>query len=299
MKRQLRTLASGGTFFEGPRWRKGCWWVSDFYRHAVYAVTPEGEMSKAVDVPKQPSGLGWMPDGSMLIVSMRDQRLLRWTPDGELLEHADLSAHTPQLLNDMVVDQQGRAWVGHFGFDLMSGEDPRPTSLLCVDLDGSSEVVADGLYFPNGMVITPDGTTLIVAESFGCRFSAFTVGQDGQLHDRRVWAQLAPTPELGSFEDVLPQLEVGPDGCSLDAEGCIWVADAFNGRCLRVAEGGEIVESIAMPDGLQAFACMLGGNDGCTMLICSAPDFHEEVRAASREALLLTCRVDVPHAGIP
>src|SRR3954466_5843794 len=162
----VTTLFEGGSFFEGPRWRDGRWWVSDFYRHGVFTVTPEAESSEVVHVDGQPSGLGWMPDGSMLIVSMRDRRLLRRSVDGEVVEHADLSGLLPNLLNDMVVDSVGRAYVGNFGFDYMAGQDVTPTSLIRVDPDGTATVAADGLVFPNGTVITPDGSTLIVGESF-------------------------------------------------------------------------------------------------------------------------------------
>lgn len=299
MTRKMTKLLDGGTFFEGPRWHQGRWWVSDFYRHAVFGVDPDGTEQKVADVPNQPSGLGWLPDGSMVIVSMRDRRLLRLTAEGQLVDHADLSDRVANKLNDMVVDSRGRAWVGNFGFDIMHGGDPATTTLHRVDPDGTVAIVADDLYFPNGTLITPDERTLIVAESMGCRFTAFTIGDDGNLTDRRVWAQFGPTPELTSLEEMLPQLAVGPDGCTMDAEGCVWVADAFHQRCLRVAEGGDIREELAMPDGLGVFACMLGGEDGRTLLLCCAPDFHEEARAAAREACLLTCTVDVPHAGFP
>lgn len=299
MTRELTTLLEGGTFFEGPRWRDGYWWVSDFYRHGVFAVSPDGREQKVMDVPGQPSGLGWMPDGSMLVVSMRDRKLLRRTEAGEIVEHADLSGHVEHLLNDMVVDHRGGAWLGHFGFDLMNGADPDTATLLHVAPNGSASVAAEGLCFPNGMLITQDGRTLIVAESFGCRLTAFTINDDNSLGEARVWAQFAPTPELTTLEDMIPRLPVGPDGCSLDAEGRIWVADAFGSRCLRVAEGGAILDEIAMPEGMGAFACMLGGEDGRTLLICSAPDFHEHERAAAREAVLFTCTADTPHAGLP
>jgi sugar lactone lactonase YvrE len=144
-----------------------------------------------------------------------------------------------------------------------------------------------------------DGRTLIVGETAGARYTAFTIGDDGALGDRRVWAQLAPTPELGTLEETLGQLRFGPDGCGLDAEEHIWSADEVNARCCRVAPGGEVVEEAPAPDGLDMFACMLGGEDGRTVLMCAAPDFHEQARSQAREAVLLTTRVDVPHAGLP
>lgn len=297
--RELSTLLEGGSFFEGPRWHEGRWWVSDFYRHTVSTVTADGQAETVLEVEAQPSGLGWMPDGSLLVVSMKDQRVLRRSPDGSLATHADLSAHCGGPLNDLVLDATGRAYVGNFGFELMAGADPAPAVLCRVDPDGAVQVVAEDLLFPNGSVITPDGRTLIVGETLGCRYTAFAIDSGGALSERRIWAQLAPTPTLGSYEETLPQVKVGPDGCGLDAEGAIWMADALGARCARVREGEGVVEEIAAPDGLGVFACMLGGEDGRTLLMCAAPDFAEHSRAPVREAVLLTTRVDVPAAGLP
>jgi sugar lactone lactonase YvrE len=280
----LTTLCAGGAFFEGPRWHDGRWWVSDFYRHAVFAVAPDGTEKQVLRVDGQPSGLGWLPDGSLLVVSMRDHVLLRRSPDGGVSVHAEVGRFCGGWLNDLVVDAEGRAFVGNFGFDLMGRVEPRPTGLVRVDPDGSAVRVADDLLFPNGMVISDDGRTLIVGETFGRRYTAFTIGEDGSLRDRRVWAEV-PT--------------IAPDGCTLDAEGHIWTADARHGRCCRLAPGGEIVDEIRAPDGLEFFACMLGGDDGRTMLLCAAPDFSERRRSAAREAVLLTTRVAVPRSGLP
>ncbi len=299
MDRTVSILLEGGKFFEGPRWRDGRWWVSDFYRHGVFTVTPDGREEQVLEIPAQPSGLGWMPDGSLLVVSMRDKRILRRQPDGSLVLHADLSEFAHGYVNDMVVDKQGRAWVGNFGFDLMEEEDPRATRLVRVDPDGTVTSVAEDMRFPNGTVITPDGTTLIVGETFGNRMTAFTIADDGSLTDRRVWAQFGPSPELTTLAEVIPQLAVCPDGCCLDAEGHIWVADAKGGRCIRVAPGGEIVDEVRPPNGLGVFACMLGGDDGRTLLLCCAPDSAAKRRAAAAEAMLMTCEVAVPHAGLP
>ncbi|CAN5406049.1 SMP-30/gluconolactonase/LRE family protein [soil metagenome] len=299
MGSSLSVLVEGGHFFEGPRWHDGTWWVSDFYAHTVSTVAADGTMTTVMEVEGQPSGLGWLPDGSLLVVSMRDQRILRRSPDGEVTEHADISAHCGGKANDMVVDRSGRAFVGNFGFDLMAGADPELANLVRVDPDGSVHVAAGDLYFPNGSVILPDGRTLVVGETIGCRYTAFTIDDDGSLSDRRVWAQLAPTPELGTFEEVLAATAIAPDGCTLDAEGRIWAADALGARVIRIAEGGEILDSIAMPEGLGAFACMLGGEDGRTLLICAAPDFAEHERATKTEAVLLTTTVEVAHAGRP
>jgi sugar lactone lactonase YvrE len=297
--RTLTELHAGGAFFEAPRWRDGRWWVSDFYRQAVYTVSPEGTEDLITEVEHQPSGLGWLPDGSLLIVSMKNQRVLRRDTAGEVTVHADLSAFTDSSLNDMVVDERGRAWVGCFGFDLMAFADPRLAPLIRVDPDGTAALAADELMFPNGSVITPDGTTLIVGETAGCRYTAFTITQDGSLTDRRVWAQLAPTPALAPLQEMLPQIAVGPDGCTLDAEGHVWAADEAGGRCIRIAPGGAIVDEIRTPEGLGCFACALGGDDSRTLLVCAAPDFLESNRRGSRDAVLLTATVEIPHAGLP
>jgi sugar lactone lactonase YvrE len=198
-----------------------------------------------------------------------------------------------------VVDSQGRAYVGNFGFDLMGGGDPRPANLVRVDPDGSASVVAEDLMFPNGSVITPDGSQLIVGETAAARYTAFTIAGDGSLTDRRVWAQVADSPPLGPLAEMLSQLEFEPDGCALDAEGHIWAADALSGRCCRVAEGGAIVDEVRAPEGMGVFACMLGGDDGRTLVVCAAPDFLEHNRSGSSDGVLFTTQVDVPHAGLP
>ena len=299
MSRRLQVLLEGGAFFEGPRWHEGRWWVSDFYRHLVLTVDDDGRSEEVLTVEGQPSGLGWMPDGALLVVSMRDHRILRRAPDGAVTLHADVAEHCGGHLNDMVVDDRGRAYVGNFGFDLMGGADPAPAALIRVDPDGAASVAAEDLLFPNGSVITPDGRTLIVGETAGARYSAFTIEPDGTLADRRVWAQVAPTPAFTTFEETLAQLQFGPDGCALDAEGHIWSADEVGARCVRLAPGGAIVDEIPAPEGLDCFACMLGGDDGRTLLICAAPDFAEATRAAATDGVLLTTTVDVPHAGLP
>jgi sugar lactone lactonase YvrE len=297
--RELKTLIEGGSFFEGPRWRDGRWWVSDFYRHVVLVIDTDGSSEEVMTVDGRPSGLGWLPDGSLLVVSMIDRRVLRRSPDGHVSEHADIGTYCGGYANDMVVDSRGRAYVGNFGFDLYGGADPVPTVLVRVDPDGSASVAAENVLFPNGSVITPDGRTLIVGETAGCRYTAFTIEESGALTDRRVWAQVAPTPEITTLQETIAALKFAPDGCALDADGHIWAADALGARCCRVAGGGAIVEEIAAPAGLGFFACMLGGEDGRTLLLCAAPDFAEQARSETREAVLLTTRVDVPHAGLP
>jgi sugar lactone lactonase YvrE len=282
--RTFETLAAGGGFFEGPRWHDGRWWVSDFYRHTVFAIAPDGASEEVMTVEAQPSGLGWLPDGSLLVVSMRDHKVLRRAPDGTVSVHADIASYCGGLANDIVVDSDGHAYVGNFGFDLMAGDTPCAAVLVHIAPDGTLEVAAEDLRFPNGAVITPDGATLMVGETMGGQYSAFSRGPDGALSDRRVWATVEG---------------VAPDGCTLDAEGCIWAADALGNRLVRVAEGKGVIDEIPSPDGLGVYACMLGGEDGSTLLACAAPGYFEHNRAVAREAILATTTVDVPHAGLP
>jgi sugar lactone lactonase YvrE len=250
------------------------------------------------DVPQQPSGLGWLPDGSLLIASMRDRRLLRRDREGTLTPYADLSGHADWHLNDMVVDSRGRAYVGNFGFDLMAFAPIRPTTLLRVDPDGSVHVVAADLLFPNGMVLTPDERTLIVAETMAQRLTAFDVTEDGSLEQRRVWAAFGDPPQSDDLLAELAGAVAAPDGIALDAEGAVWAADALGHRVLRVLAGGAIAEEVATGD-FGVFACALGGDDGRTLFLCAAPTFAEEQARADHRARILTCRVRVPHAGLP
>lgn len=294
---EFTTLISGLSFTECPRWHNGRLFVSDFYTRRVLALAMDGATETVAQVPGQPSGLGFLADGRMLIVSMRDRRILRREPDGSLVEHADLSALAPWHLNDMLVNHNGRAWVGNFGFDLMGGAPARNTVLISVEPDGTAQVAADGLGFPNGMVLTPDGGTLIVAESTMNRLSAFQV-TSGLLGERRTWAAFGDPPASTDAGELLQLVEVAPDGICLDAEGAVWVADAMHSRLLRVVEGGRIIEE-RKTDGVGAFACMLGGDDGRTLFVSVAPTFHEAEASANHRASILMTRVEVPHAGLP
>lgn len=294
----IRVVADGFSFLEAPRWHDGALYVSDFYTHRVLRIADDGSMQTITEVPGQPSGLGWLPDGSMLVVSMTDHKVFRLA-DGELSEYADLSGVADGLANDMVVDAQGRAYVGNFGFDLMSGiEEVGPTSLALVDTDGSVRAVADGLWFPNGSMITEDGSTLIVNETFGNRISAFDIAVDGSLGERRDWATFGPAPETDDLHELILNATCGPDGGCLDAEGAVWMADALGSKLVRVREGGEIADTIDVGDD-GVFACMLGGPDGRTLYACVAPDYDAENRAAAREARLMAVEVDVPRGGRP
>jgi sugar lactone lactonase YvrE len=292
MGRTTRVLAEGIYFGEGPRWHDGRLWFSDFYANQVKSVSLAGDMRSEFEIGDRPSGLGWMPDGSTLIVSMTKRHLLRRTRDGKIALHADLGAIATFHCNDMVVDASGRAYVGNFGFDLVAAITARgvesvladhPTAkLACIEPDGTARVAATDLHFPNGAVITPDGKTLIVGETLGGCLTAFDIGKDGSLANRRVWAT------------TLPRV---PDGIALDADGAIWIANPIAPECARIAEGGKVLEVIdtAMP----CFACMLGGDDGRTLFMLTAPTSNGHEAAASPKGKLLTATVDVPRAGRP
>jgi len=287
----VELLVDGLHFGEGPRWHQGKLWFSDFYDHAVKTVDLDGTVRTKLTVAGQPSGLGWMPDGRMLVVSMTDRLLLRLEHEA-LVVHADLSEIATFHCNDMVVDAQGRAYVGNFGFDLeaavTSGDFAAQlaayegAAVTRVDPDGSTHVAATGLRFPNGSVIAPDGRTMIVAESLGRRLTAFDVALDGTLSNQREWAG------LGAYI---------PDGICLDTEGAIWFADASGPRCLRVAEGGEVLEVIETEQ--PCYACMLGGHDGRTLFMITAASSHPAQASTTRTGKILTARVAAGHAGRP
>jgi sugar lactone lactonase YvrE len=295
---QLHLLVDRGTFFEGLRWRGGRWWASDFYADRVIAVDPEGTVEEVMHL-RQPSGLGWLPDGSLLAVSMTGHELWRRAPDGTVTRHADISALSRGEANDMLVDPAGRAYVGNYGFDLMAGAAPEAAVLVRVDPDGTVSAAADGLHFPNAVLLSPDGRTMIVAETIAARLTAFTVAEDGSLSDRRVWAQLGPTPPLTTLDEVIPRVAFAPDGCTLDAEGCVWAADSLHHRCARIAPGGEVLQEIAAPDDRVFYGCMHGGEDGPTQLLCTAPDWRQERPAGELASEQFTVPVQVPHAGLP
>lgn len=244
-------LLKGLTLPDSARWRDGHLWLSDFFSGRVLKIAADGSAETVVEVTGQPSGLGWLPDGTLQVVSMTDLRLLRFSGSGAPTA-VDLSSLATFHTNDMVVDALGRAYIGNCGFDYTAGEAPAPTVLILVTPDGQTRAVADDLLFPNGMVITPDGSTLIVAETYGSRLTAFDIETDGGLANRRTWAQLE---------------NVFPDGLCLDAEGAIWVASPTGQEVLRVHHGGEISQRIAINQ--QPTCCALGGEDGRTLFILS------------------------------
>lgn len=277
----LEVLLDGLKFPEGPRWRDGKLWFSDFYAHRVATVDLEGNEATVVEVPQRPSGLGWTLNGELLVVSMLDRRVLRF--DGRALHlYADLSALATGLCNDMVVDAAGRAYVGNFGYDRHNDAPPRDTRIIRVDPDGRAASVGEELVFPNGMVITPDGRTLVVAETFAHRLTAFDVGADGALGNRRLFAALD-----GIF----------PDGICLDAEGAVWVTDARGNRVVRVLQGGRIAQAIDT-GARRSFACMLGGPDRRTLFILTNTGSGPAM-AAKSDGRIEMVRVDVPGAGLP
>jgi sugar lactone lactonase YvrE len=294
---EFSTLIGGLSFTECPRWRGDRLYVTDRYTRRVLVLTEDGTAETFARTSGLPAGIGFLPDGRLLIASMLDRKILRREHDGSFVEHADLSAFAPWPINDMLVDDEGRAWVGQFGFDLFGGAPACATSLLCVLPDGSAKVVADQLGFPNGMVLTPDRRTLIVAETTMNRLSAFTVTGDG-LSERRTWAAFGEPSRSTAVREIAQQSAVMPDGICLDAKGAAWVADVTHQRLIRVIEGGTIVDE-RKTDGVSVFACMLGGHDGRTLFACAAPTFDDAEASANHRSSILMTRVEVPHAGLP
>ncbi|MEE9280277.1 MAG: SMP-30/gluconolactonase/LRE family protein [Myxococcota bacterium] len=281
MSSEFSVLLDGLAFPEGPRWHDGRLFFSDMHSRRVMAVDMQGSAEVIVDVPTLPSGLGWLPDGRLLVVSMTDRKLLRLDPGG-LVEHADLSDYASFHCNDMVVDSRGRAYVGNFGFDLWAQADFKTAELVLVSPDGDAVVAADGLAFPNGTVITPDGRTLIVGESGAARLTAFDVAPTGLLFRRREWAPLSAAV---------------PDGICLDAEGAIWLASPPSAEVLRVRQGGEVTHRLAVST--QAFACMLGGPERRTLFACTAGGSDPEETRAQAAGRIEIAEVEVPGAGLP
>jgi sugar lactone lactonase YvrE len=273
-----RRLVDGLVFGEGPRWRGDRLWFSDMHGEAVHTVDLHGRVETVVELPgRRPSGLGFLPDATLLIVSMLEREILRW--DGvDLAVHADLSSLVPDGLNDMVVDAHGNAYVGSFP----PASDPSGVVVL-VRPDGSREVAARDVRFPNGGVIADGGRALIVAESLGRRFTRFTIAGDGTLRDRSVFADVAPR---------------GPDGICLDVEGAVWAAMTLAREFVRVAPGGEILATVAIDDRL-AIACALGGPDLRTLFLFTATEHAPDALRGTRDATIHAVEVDVPGAGSP
>lgn len=274
-----RVLLSDVVFGESPRWHDGRLWFSDWGTREVVTVDLAGRRDVVHHMPTFPFSLDWLPDGRLLVVS---SGLQRQEPDGSLVTHADLSALAPAW-NEIVVDGRGNAYVNQVGFDLMSGAEPTSGTIALAAPDGSAREVADDVWFPNGMAVTPDNATLIVAESYRNRLTAFDIDAAGDLSGRRVWA------DLGT--DV-------PDGICMDAEGAVWYADVPNRHCVRVREGGEVLQTITVDRG--CFSCALGGLGGRTLFIVAAEwRGPEEMFHGEPTGQVLTVDVTAPHAGHP
>jgi sugar lactone lactonase YvrE len=290
-------LLTGLGLGEHPRWYEDRLWFTDMATNLVSTVDLDGRSETVAEVPSMPMGLGWLPgalsgaaahrrgaaaapdlaQGRLLIVSSGDGKLLRREPDGTMTTHADLSGLSGFPWGDMVVDGRGNAYVGNIGFEFGEGE-PAPGLVALVTSDGTVRQVADDVQFPNGMAITPDGATLILAESYGNRLTGFDIDADGTLTNRRVWADLP-----GGF----------PDGICLDAEGAIWYADVPNQRCVRVREGGEVLQTVELDRG--CFACALGGPDRRTLFLVASAWPPSD----TPQGQILTVEVSVPGAGWP
>ncbi|MFB7616332.1 SMP-30/gluconolactonase/LRE family protein [Kitasatospora sp. NPDC056181] len=272
-------LLTGLALGESPRWHDGRLWVCDWGAQELLTVGPDGTATVTARVPSFPFCIDWLPepDGRLLVVAGGDRRLLRREADGTLGPYADLRAVCDRPWNEVAVDGRGNAYVNCIGFDLMGGEAPGPGLVAVVTPDGAVRQVAGDLAFPNGMAVTPDGSTLIVAESYAGRLTAFTIAADGGLTDRRVWAAVE-----GS----------APDGISLDAEGALWFADVPGRCCVRVREGGEVVQRVSLDRG--CFSCALGGPDGRTLYLTAA---EWPPPADARTGQVLAVPVDVP--GVP
>lgn len=273
-------LIDGLAFPEAPRWRNNCLWFTDQHARQIRWVDLSGQGGMLAEMDDLPGGLGWLPDGTPLVVAMTSRCLYRVLEETFEL-HADLSSLASFHCNDMLVDNQGRAYVGNFGYDLHGGAEVVPTGLIMVRPDGHASVVAHDLVFPNGMTLTPDGE-LLVAETFAHRLSAFTVAENGQLSDRRTWAELG---------------DATPDGVCLDAEGAVWVASPESGDVLRVREGGEIIERVS-PTGTP-YACLLAGPDRKLLFMLTAETDDPVDAARLRSGRIEIHAVTVAGAGIP
>jgi sugar lactone lactonase YvrE len=282
---ELKVLLEGVAFGESPRWHDGRLWFADWGAQEIIAVDEAGnsEVALRVSFPTFPMCLDWLPGGGdLLVISSREGLILRRGASGSLVTYADLN-QVDKGWNEIVVDGRGHAYVNGGGFDLMSGAEFRPGIIALVTPDGQARQVADGIAFPNGMAITPDNSTLIIAESYGKRLSAFDIGADGGLSNRRVWADLG---------------DGVPDGICIDAEGAVWYADVPNKRCVRVREGGQVLETVEADRG--CFACALGGEDGQTLFII-ATQWGGIAKAGEgpRTGQVLTTRAPAAGAGWP
>jgi sugar lactone lactonase YvrE len=274
-------LIPGIALGESPRWHDGRLWFSDWGAQEVIAVDPDGGSEVIARVPTFPFCIDFLPDERLLIVSGRDGLLLRREPDGSLATHADLTSFAAPPWNDIVVDGRGSIYVNNLGFAFGTGAAFAPGTVVVVTPDGKARQAADGLAFPNGMAVTPDNTTLIVAESYGERLTAFDISADGGLTNRRTWAE---TP--GDH----------PDGICLDADGAVWYGDVGSSRCVRVREGGDVLQTVTLDRG--CFACMLGGANRKTLYMVAAK-WPDAMSGGERTGQVLALEVEIPGAGWP
>jgi sugar lactone lactonase YvrE len=276
---ELHTLITGLALGESPRWHADRLWLSDWVAHEVLAIDLAGKREVITTIPSLPFCIDFLPDGRLLVIAQ--QQVLCRAPDGSLVTYADLTGLSAHPWNELVVDGRGNAYINNIGFDFPGGAFA-PGIVALVTPDGAVRQVADGVAFPNGMVVTPDNTTLILAESYGNRLTAFDIAPDGSLANRRVWADLD-----GGY----------PDGICLDVEGAVWYADVPNKRCVRVREGGEILAAVNVDRG--CFACMLGGPERRTLFIMAADWRGPASVGATLTGQVLSVDVTVPGAGWP
>ncbi|MFQ3207806.1 MAG: sugar lactone lactonase YvrE [Glaciecola sp.] len=281
--KQATTLIDGLYFGEAPRWHDGRLWYSDFYDKTVKSVDLKGNTKLEVQLDEQPSGLGWLPDGRLLVVGMQSLTLKRLEKSG-LVMHADLSEYSTHLCNDMVVDKQGNAYVGNFGFNLdqemqlrgvegVLANHPK-ANIVKVTAKGEVSVATGDMSFPNGSVITPDGKTLIVAETLGLCLTAFDITEKSELVNRRVWANTGARV---------------PDGICMNADGNIWIANAVSNECVLLAQGGEVLEIVSTSQ--NCYACMLGSEDDKTLFMLTAQSSHAALAGASRAGKIEMAKV--------
>lgn len=275
---ELHTLMTGLALGESPRWHDGRLWLSDWGAHEILAIDGAGKSEVIARVPALPFSIDWLPDGRLLVIA--DGILQRQESDGSLVTHADVSSLSDRPWNEIVVDGRGNIYLNNIGFDFPAGQFA-PGIVALVTPDGVVRQVADGVAFPNGMAVTPDNTTLILAESYGNRLTAFDIATDGSLSNRRIWADLK-----GDH----------PDGICLDAEGAVWYADVGAKHCVRVREGGEVAQTVDLDRG--CFACMLGGPDMRTLFMVTA-EFPPAPSGSARTGQILTMEAPAPHAGRP
>ena len=274
-------LLTGVALGESPRWHDDRLWFADWGAQELIAMDASGRAEVIAAVPSFPFSIDWLPDGTLLIVSAADNAVLRLADDGTLTTRQDLSSLATTPWNEIVVDGRGNTYLNNIGFDFPDGE--VTTGIVgLLTADGIASVVADDVAFPNGMVITPDNSTLIVAESYANRLTAFDIAPDGSLGNRLVWADLG---------------DGVPDGLCLDDQGAIWYADVPNQRCVRVREGGEVLQTVPVDRG--CFACMLGGSDGSTLFVTAARWPEVMGPTAERSGQVLSWPAPAPAAGHP